>query len=409
MAQGDEPEAADGEVAGGVGEGPLTGVRVLDLTSVVMGPMATQILGDLGAEVISVESGRGETNRIMGPGSHPQLSGIALNLLRNKRNVAIDLKAPEGRAAVLRIAATCDVVVTNLRPGPLRRLRLTYVDVRAVRPDVVFCRAQGFPSDSERAEDPAYDDIVQAAAGMADVVRRASGTPAQIPSLIADKVSALTIVYAVTAALFHRQRSGQGQEIEVPMIDAFSAFVLVEHGGGAVPRPPVGPAGYPRVLTPDRRPLRTADGWAALFPYKPAQIEALLAAGAAAAAGDPPAADAPKDGGTDYRGTPGLLYRHLDAVTPSRTTEAWLAFCREEGIPASPVTTLEELVEALPEARHPEAGDHKVIPPPVRFPATPAGVRRPAPLAGQHNREVLAEVGVPEAEIDALEASGVLR
>ena len=401
-------------------------MRVLDLTSVVMGPMATQILGDLGAEVISVESGRGETNRIMGPGSHPQLSGIALNLLRNKRNVAIDLKAPEGRAAVLRIAATCDVVVTNLRPGPLRRLRLTYDDVRAVRPDVVFCRAQGFPSDSERAEDPAYDDIVQAAAGMADVVHRASGTPAQIPSLIADKVSALTIVYAVTAALFHRQRSGQGQEIEVPMIDAFSAFVLVEHGGGAVPRPPVGPAGYPRVLTPDRRPLRTADGWAALFPYKPAQIEALLAAGGpeaadrqpasdatpatdAPAAADGHAADAATGGGTDYRGTPGLLYRHLDAVTPSRTTEAWLAFCREEGIPASPVTTLEELVEALPEAHHPEAGDHKVIPPPVRFSATPAGVRRPAPLAGQHNREVLAEVGVSEAEIDALEASGVLR
>src|SRR5215212_6174635 len=157
MAQGDEPDVAageadvvageaGGEVAGratGAGEGPLTGVRVLDLTSVVMGPMATQILGDLGAEVISVESGRGETNRIMGPGSHPQLSGIALNLLRNKRNVAIDLKAPEGRAAVLRIAATCDVVVTNLRPGPLRRLRLTYDDIRPVRPDVVFCRAQG--------------------------------------------------------------------------------------------------------------------------------------------------------------------------------------------------------------------------------------------------------------------------
>ena len=346
MAQGDEPDVAVGDAAAraaGAGEGPLAGVRVLDLTSVVMGPMATQILGDLGAEVISVESGRGETNRIMGPGSHPQLSGIALNLLRNKRNVAIDLKAPEGRAAVLRIAATCDVVVTNLRPGPLRRLRLTYDHVRVVRPDVVFCRAQGFPSDSDRAEDPAYDDIVQAAAGMADVVRRATGTPAQVPSLIADKVSALTIVYAVTAALFHRERSGQGQEIEVPMIDAFSAFVLVEHGGGAVPRPPVGPAGYPRVLTPDRRPLRTADGWAALFPYKPAQIEALLAAGAPPSADTPapeapaaavpaadapgaaerPAADAGTDGGTDYRGTPGLLYRHLDAVTPSRTTEAW--------------------------------------------------------------------------------------
>jgi crotonobetainyl-CoA:carnitine CoA-transferase CaiB-like acyl-CoA transferase len=314
---------------------------------------------------------------------------------------------------VLRIAATCDVVVTNLRPGPLQRLRLTYDDLRAVRPDVVFCRAQGFASDSDRAEDPAYDDIVQAASGMADVVARASGTPAQIPSLIADKVSALTIVYAINAALFHRERTGEGQEVEVPMIDAFSAFVLVEHGAGAIPRPPVARAGYPRVLTPDRRPLRTADGWAALFPYTPAQIEALLAAGDAAAA------DATADGSgddasseraeTDYRGTPGLLYRHLDAVTPGRTTGQWLAFCREQGIPASPVTTLDELVDALPDARHPEAGGHKVIPPPVRFSATPAAVRRPAPLVGQHNREVLSEVGLSEDEILALEASGVLR
>src|SRR3954463_2907797 len=156
MAHEGQPDVTSGDGAadggctpddGAPAAGPLSGVPILDLTSVVMGPMATQILGDLGADVISVESGRGETNRIMGPGSHPQLSGIALNLLRNKRNVAIDLKAPEGRAAVLRIAATCDVVVTNLRPGPLRRLRMTYDDVRAVRPDVIFCRAQGFPSD----------------------------------------------------------------------------------------------------------------------------------------------------------------------------------------------------------------------------------------------------------------------
>src|SRR4051794_30594226 len=167
MAQLNEPGRSEPSGAAPVAAaGPLAGVRVLDLTSVVMGPMATQILGDLGADVIAVESGRGETNRIMGPGSHPQLSGIALNLLRNKRNVALDLKAPDGRAAALRIAATCDVVVTNLRPGPLGRLGLAYDDVRVVRPDVVFCRAQGFPGDSERADDPAYDDIIQAASGM---------------------------------------------------------------------------------------------------------------------------------------------------------------------------------------------------------------------------------------------------
>jgi crotonobetainyl-CoA:carnitine CoA-transferase CaiB-like acyl-CoA transferase len=438
MPESEGAVASGGEA--GAAPGPLRGVRVLDLTSVVMGPMATQILGDLGADVIAVESGRGETNRIMGPGPHPELSGIALNLLRNKRNVALDLKAADGRAALLRIAATCDILVTNLRPGPLERLGLAYDDVRVVRPDVIFCRAQGFPSDSERAEDPAYDDIIQAASGMTDVVRRASGTPAQIPSLIADKVSALTIVYAITAALYHRERTGEGQEIEVPMIDAFSAFVLVEHGAGAIARPRVTTAGYPRILTPDRHPQRTADGWAALFPYTPAQVRALLGAGrepgaeaavadatvadaasvadAGAAAGGVAAGGGAAQGGETepagatmaaYRANPGLLYRELDAVAPARTTAEWLAFCRDEGIPASAVVDLDDLVDALPEAHHPDAGDYKVIPPPVRFSASPAAVRRPAPLAGQHNHEVLAEVGLSDAEIEALIASGTLR
>jgi crotonobetainyl-CoA:carnitine CoA-transferase CaiB-like acyl-CoA transferase len=385
--------------------GPLAGVRVLDLTSVVMGPLATQILGDLGADVITVESAKGETNRVMGTGPHPELSGIALNLLRNKRNLAIDLKRAEGRAALLRVAATCDVFVTNLRPAPLARLRLTYADIATVRPDVVYCQAQGFPSDTALGDEPAYDDVVQAAAGVPDVVRRAGGEPALFPTILADKVSGLTLAYALVAALFERERSGLGQRIEVPMVDALSTFLLVEHGAGAIAEPPQAPAGYGRILTPFRRPAATADGWIQVFPYTQAHFDALFAA----TGRDDPVGDDRLSTTRARAANPEALYSLLAELLATRTTEAWLAFCRGHAIPASPVANLDDLVDALPMRDHPVAGAYHEIPPPVRFDRTPASVRRPAPTVGQHNREVLVEAGLTDAEVDALERDGVLR
>jgi crotonobetainyl-CoA:carnitine CoA-transferase CaiB-like acyl-CoA transferase len=397
-------EAAAPVTAGAHRDGPLAGIRVLDLTSVVMGPYATQILGDLGADVVTVESGRGDTNRAMGPGPIRQLSGISLNLLRNKRNIALDVKHPDGRAALLRVVATCDVFVTNVRPGPLARLGLAYEDVAAVRPDIVFCRAQGFPSDSPRADDPAYDDIVQAAAGVPDVVRRATGSPAMAPTLLADKVCGLVMAYAVLAALVHRERTGEGQYLEVPMVDALTAFMLVEHGAGAVSRPQQHEPGYQRILTPYRRPQRTADGWLAVFPYLDTHWEALLrASGNESLVGHP---------SLTHRGRqtdPAFAYRTLEAVMATRTTAEWVAFCDEHRIPAAEAAGIDDLIDALPDAEHPAAGTYKQIPPPVRFSATPASVRRHAPTIGQDNREVLIEVGFDEDEIERLEAAGVLR
>ena len=390
------------------GSGPLDGVRVLDLTSVVMGPMATQILGDLGADVITVEAAKGETNRVMGLGPHPQLSGVALNLLRNKRNVGLDLKSADGREAVLAIAATCDVFVTNLRPAPLARLRLTYDDVRAVRADVVYCQAAGFPSDSDRADDPAYDDIVQAASGAADVIRRASAdgaSPALFPTILADKVSGLTLTYAILAALFERERSGLGQLVEVPMVDAVSAFLLVEHGAGAVGRPPQATAGYHRILTPHRRPQRSADGWIQVFPYTQTHYDALFAASGR----DDLVGDDRLSSTRARAANSELLYTTLEAIIATRTTAAWMDFCTEHGIPATPMADLDELVASLPDAVHPVAGAYKTVPSPVRFSRSATSVRRPAPLTGEHNREVLREVGLADEDIDALEASGALR
>ncbi len=369
--------------------GPLDGIRVLDLSSVIMGPLATQIFGDLGADVITVEDPKGTLSRVMTAGPVPQLSGLALNLLRNKRSVVLDLKDPDGRRRLLDIAATVDVVVTNLRPGTLGRLRLSYDDVREVRPDIVFCQAQGYPSDSPAADAPAYDDVIQAGSGIPDAFRRQSGVPVLVPTLVADKVSGLTIAYAVLAALFERERTGRGQRVEVPMIDVMTAFTLVEHAGAATAVPPQGPPGYKRILNPERQLQRTSDGWINVLAYTRENYEDLFQE-----AGRPDLADDERIRTARSRiANADSLYREVAEVLVTRTTDEWLAFCADRGIPASAVPTLEDLVDALPEADHPRAGRYKVIPQPVRFSAHRGPtVHRHAALSGEHDDEVTAEV-----------------
>lgn len=378
--------------------GPLTGVRVLDLTSVVMGPYATQLLGDLGADVISVEDARGDTNRVMGPGPEPGMSGVSMNLLRNKRNVCLDLKQPAGRDALLRIAATCDVFVTNLRPGPLGRLRLTYDDLRAARPDIVMCQACGWPSDGEQRDRPAYDDVIQAACGIAAAFQLQQGAPSVAPTLVADKVGGLTITYAILAALFHRERTGEGQLVEVPMIEALTAFTLVEHGCAAVPEPPLGRAGYPRILVPERRPFATADGWLAILPYSQDNYEQIFRIGGR----DDLVGDARIRTARSRMAHAGELYALVEPIVALRTTSWWVAFCEEQDIPAAAVATLDELVAAQPLAVHPTLGRYHQIVSPTRFSVSPTSVRRHAPRLGEHTVEVLREVGLDDTELAAV-------
>jgi len=387
-----------------VAEGPLAGVRVLDLTAVIMGPLSTQILGDLGADVITIEDRAGDTNRSMGPGPRPRMSGVSLNLLRNKRSVGLDLKDQRGRAAFLRIAESCDVVITNLRPGPLGRLDLTYDDVCEVRPDVIFCQAHGYPSDSDQADAPAYDDIIQSASGIGALFERQGHEPSLLPTLVADKVSGLTIANSVMAALFHRERTGDGQFVEIPMIDVMRSFVLVEHGAGAIPEPPLDTAGYRRILTPQRRPQQTADGWINVLPYTDAHYHALFRAG-----GRDDLLDDPRIATREARiENSDSLYAEVAAILQSRTTDEWLSFCAEEGVPSTRAATLDDLVDDLPLAEHPIAGQYRQIPPPVRFAETPATIRRHAPTAGQHGREILREAGYGVDELEALVDADVL-
>jgi crotonobetainyl-CoA:carnitine CoA-transferase CaiB-like acyl-CoA transferase len=384
--------------------GPLRGVRVLDMTSVIMGPLATQLLGDQGADVITVERQGASTSRVMGHGPHPEFSGVSLNLLRNKRNVVVDLQHPAGRDVLLRLAATCDVLVTNLRPGPLHRLRLAYADVAEVRPDIVYCRAAGFPSDGDRAEEPAYDDIIQAASGLSDTMRLVHGEPAFLPTLVADKVTGMWIAQAICAALFHRERTGEGQEIEIPMLDAVTAFTLVEHGAGAIDAVNPTAAGYPRILSPARRPHPSKDGWVAILPYSREHYEAFFAATGLTGEIDPTMY---ADGRTRIERSD-VLYGYVRRATPARTTAEWLDLCRRLRIPASDVATLDRIVADLPIADHPVAGPYRVIPPPVRFARTPAGVHSEAALPGQHTIEVLREIGMTTAQIDELQRQGAV-
>lgn len=387
------------------GDSPLSGIRVFDLTSVIMGPLATQILADLGADVITVESPQPSLNRAMSPGPADGLSGIALNLLRNKRSIVIDLGGAEGKELAARLAANCDVFVSNLRRSSLSRLGLAYDDLRQLRPDIIYCQAQGFPSDSAESEEPAYDDVIQAASGFGHLGLLVNGAPSLVPTIICDKLAGLVMAQNILAALFRKARTGRGAEIEVPMTEAATSFVLVEHAAAATAVPPQGLAGYRRIMTPNRRPAATSDGWVHVLPYSRRNYNDLFMAGDRPDLVDDPRTETPQD---RIRNSSDL-YAEIAAILATRTTAEWLSFCREHGIPASPVRTLEELVESQPVLEHPRAGAYHATRPlgrldKVRKPL----IRHHAPFQGENSRDILSEFGLEEEEVDRLIRSGVV-
>ena len=385
--------------------GALDGVRVLDLTSVIMGPYATQLLGDLGADVIKVETGRGDTNRFMGGGPHPEMSGIALNINRNKRAVTLDMKHADGMAAFLRILDTCDVFVTNRRPGPLGRLRLAYADLAPTRPRLVYCQAQGFRTGTADEDRPAYDDVIQAATGLARLSNATVGATTFLPALIGDKVAGQTIVSAILAALLHRERTGRGQRVEVPMFDAVLAFNLVEHLSRAAIEGALRVQPHPHDHT---WPAPHADGHVALLPYTDEHWRRLFAAvGRSSCSTSRGSPTSPLD-----RSRGGRL-REPRAIVAERTTAEWLELCEREGIPANAVPDIDEILAdddlnrgTVTVEQHPVVGPYRVVGPSMILDASPLRVRRHAPMRSEHTAEVLAEVGYDVDAIAALVASG---
>ena len=369
-----------------------------------MGPFATQLLADLGADVIVIEDRRGDTNRSMGAGPHPQLSGVSLNLLRNKRSVGLDVRTDAGYEVLGRLVATADVFVSNLRPGSRRRARILHDDLRTFRPDLVYCAASGYRADDERADAPAYDDVIQAGVAVPDLFERIGMPPVLAPTLIADKTVGLMISNVVLAALFARERTGAGADISLAMVEVMKAFVLAEHGAEAIPEPPLGPAGYARILNPSRRPQQTADGLISVLPYEAHHYEAIFRIG-----GRDDLIGDPRTASRRSRIANGeSLYRDVAEIIRARTTAEWVSIGREAGIPMSAIASLDDLLDELPLVEHPHAGAYRVLPPMTGATPSDATVRRPAPLQGEHNREVLTELGYADEEIDALAAADVL-
>ncbi len=393
--------------------GPLSGLKVLDLTTVLMGPYTTQILGDMGADIIKIESPEGDSVRGIGPFRNPGMGAIFLQANRGKRSIVLDLKQPQGREALLKLAETADVLITNLRPQVMERLRLGYADVAAANPDIIYAGLFGYGQDGPYAARPAYDDLMQGGTGIPSLVQRAGNPgPRYAPLAIADRVVGIWAVGAITAALWHRERSGEGQRIDIPMFETMTQLVLGDHMGGGLFDPSLGPMGYGRLLSHDRRPYPTKDGYVCALVYSDKQWRRFFEA-----IGEPEIFSAdPRFATITSRS------RHIDEIyamvtnyMTQRTTAEWVALLSAIDIPVEPLRAVEELVDDphlvakgfFQTQQHPTEGPLRMPGVPTTFSKSPAAVGGPAPRLGEHSREILRDAGYGPAAIDALLASGV--
>jgi crotonobetainyl-CoA:carnitine CoA-transferase CaiB-like acyl-CoA transferase len=386
--------------------GPLKGVKIVDMTSVVFGAYATQILGDMGADVIKVESPaaeRGEGGDIMRwTGATPEgaphdLGPIFMTINRNKRSVLIDLNKESAKRALTRLIESADVFAVTVRMDGMKRLGLDYESVKKIKPDIIYVHGAGYGADGPYAGLPAYDDLIQAQSGFADLLNRTDGEPKPryMPSLIADKASGLFFANAVTAALFHRARTGEGQFVEVPMYECMVSFNLAEHMFGHVYDPPTGQWSYVRVTNPDRRPFKTKDGHIGLLPYTQKQW-----AGFFTLAGWPELINDERFS-TQVARARNIreLYGMLEVATVTKTSDEWIAALQVLGVPVVKVNRLDDLREdphlaavgMFERYEHPEAGTYYALKPPIQFEKTPSNIRRHPPRLGEHTAEFVEE------------------
>jgi len=387
--------------------GPLAGVRVVDITTVVLGPFCSQTLGDMGADVIKVETVQGDSTRLIGPSRTPGMGSYFANLNRNKRSLALDLKKPAAREAILRLVETADVFVHNMRIGAARRLGLDYPVLSARNPKLIYACASGFRKGSSMQEFPAYDDLIQGVSGTASLNAGPDGAPRYFPTVMVDKLTGAQLASMIGMALFHRERTGEGQEIHLPMMETILSFMLVEHlWHGTLGHPEEG-VGYPRMLTPHRRPYATKNGYISVIAHSNAQWGKLFEA-----MGVPELISDPRFDSVEAR------TRNIDAAYATltdgmkqRTTEEWLAELRPADIPCGKANRLDELFTDpyLTETGYFEAYEHplegEVVVPaiPARFSKSPANVHRPWPALGEHTREILWQLGYSEAEIATID------
>ena len=389
---------------------PLAGVRVVDLTTVLMGPLATQLMGDMGADIIKIEPPDGDITRDIGPSRHAKMAGVFFHANRNKRSVVLDLKKPAAKAALLKLAESADVFIYNVRPQAMERLGLTYEAVSQVNPRIIYCGCYGYGQNGPYAAKPAYDDLIQGATGIPALMGMVTGEPRYLPTVIADKTVGLTTLYAVLAALFFRERTGRGQVIEVPMFETMAQYVLLEHLYGKVFVPPLGSAGYVRMLAQDRKPYATRDGHVCALPYTDAHWQRFFdLSGRPQLKTDPRFVDI-----ANRTRHIGELYAVIGEAMREKTTAEWLELLEQADIPCMPMHTLDSLLED-PHLRqvgffetleHPTEGRIINMGVPVSWSVSPGGTFRHAPRLGEHTEEVLREAGYSEQQIAALLEEG---
>ena len=379
----------------GLAAGPLSGVTVVDLTTMVMGPYCTQIMADMGADVVKIEPPEGDATRYISAGPAPDMSGVFVNVNRGKRSVVLDLRTDAGKAAIAALIARADVFIHSMRAKAIAKLGLGYHDVAALNPGIVYTNCYGYSRRGPDGDRPAYDDTIQAECGLPAVQQQLTGRADYVGTIMADKIAGLTALYATMMALFHRERTGQGQEVEVAMFETMASFMLVEHANGAMFDPPLGPAVYPRTVAPNRRPYETSDGQIAALIYNDKHWNAFMAAVEPPWASEEYATLAQRARQID------TVYGLLAQTIKGRSTQEWLSLFRELEIPAAPLNTPGDLFDdphlnavGLFETVQTSHG-------PVRFPGvptwmseTPGRVAGPAPELGAHTAEVLGELGL---------------
>ncbi len=386
--------------------GPLKGLKIIELTSVVLGPWAAQILADMGAEVIKVEAPFGDSNRQLGASRNPNMAALYLSNNRNKRSLVLDLKQASARDALLAIIKDSDVFLHNNRPQVMTKLKLEYSDVKSVNENIIYCGTYGYSKDGPYGEKGALDDSIQAASGIAALNELVLGEPRYLPTVVADKTTAITVVYSILAALFHRERTGHGQAVEVPMFETMVSFVMAEHIWGEVFEPPLGKAGYTRLMSHHRKPYKTKDGYIAVLPYMNNHWKTFCEK-----AGRQDLIDDDRFKNLSSRvENIDDTYAETGKILSTKTTQEWLDIFADTKVPVIVVNSLDDLftdphLEAVgfwQEFDHPTEGKLKMPGFPAKFSETPATIRKHAPNFGEHSIEILAEAGIDEETINEM-------
>jgi crotonobetainyl-CoA:carnitine CoA-transferase CaiB-like acyl-CoA transferase len=392
-----------------ISSGPLAGVKILDLTSVVLGPFATHILASLGAEVIKVETKDGDTMRHVGPMKNAGMGHIFLHANAGKKSVVLDLKSPDGLEALLALTSTSDVLISNVRPAAMARLGLDYESVKKRSPKIIYVSCCGFDQDGPYAAKPAYDDLIQGAAGVPWLMKQYGALePCYAPVTLADRVTGLHTVYAVTAALYEREKTGAGQSVVVPMFEALTQFVLGDHMAGLTYDPPVGDAGYARLLTPHRKPYKTLNGYLCVLIYNDKHWQSFFNS-----------VDEARALKTDPRfmthtaraDNIDAVYAEVSRLMQMRTTTEWQEILQQCDIPNMPINSPEDLIRDpqhvatgfFKESEHPTEGKIRTTGNPTKWSNHPnLASPMPAPTLGQHTREVLSSLGYSEEMIEKM-------